>query len=953
MALNAGEVEVVMKLRDEASAQLATFKDKLKEFGGITGEVMLAAAAAVIAVTASIVALADHGSQINDVRDGFTHLAGGIDAADAIMTKMRDGTKGTITNFDLMTDATKLLSTGVKISSEDFGTLSEAALVLSHRGFGSVKDILDAVNDAMITGKTKGVSLMLGVVDQTAAEHKYAESLGVGVESLSSIDKAEAHRQAVLEMSRKLVADAGEQHLTFAENIEHAKAAVQNWVDALASSVAESPAVMGALNAIEDAVKTAFGGDSQTLLDEVLIGINSFADAVKASVPYVVSFAREVRDVVQTLYDSRAAIEVVAAALVGYGAGILLSSSYVVAANTVSKIYTATMALLSGEMTVAASATNVFALAVGALLAGYALGKWLEENTSWARELSDAFEYASLRLQGYSAAQADAMIAQDHAAEAAIKHNKGLTDQQRALEQVGAVAGTTTDKIDGWTQSNTKAATAAEKHEADIYKIVDALTSARQQADDVDAAWQRLSASQKADIDVLQALEPMVDKLVASHQHVSEALKAAYAAALDAKLGLTAEGVEMLKTQGVTLSYIDTLKLQGISQQEIATKLGVTIGAMAQYETQLRDMASFTAESLKTSQQLWDEWAAVIEKDLITTAYGQAKLAIQDWLRSQVQALDAWEKVEKEKYPLQTAMIENEYQNRLIAYKAIEAAKLDQLDKDTARADTTSKAYYDRQAQMAADTFADYKAHSDIHTEREIENARKVADALKLSADYWQPWSAAGTSAAAALTAAVTATSVAVGSLAMTTVTASGQQVAAIATVTQGYYAEVDAAMAAMTAATDGMTAAVGHRAPYLDPRTGKWVDEGAAGGSAAGAGGSFSAGGGATDLVVRALIGQGYTLGEAAAIAGGYGVSVGAPTRRDSGGPVQAGRPYLIGTGAQPELFTPASDGTMTPGGGSRGGMTAPVVLVVDGREFARVLVPLIPGELRRIGVA
>ncbi len=40
-------------------------------------------------------------------------------------------------------------------------------------------------------------------------------------------------------------------------------------------------------------------------------------------------------------------------------------------------------------------------------------------------------------------------------------------------------------------------------------------------------------------------------------------------------------------------------------------------------------------------------------------------------------------------------------------------------------------------------------------------------------------------------------------------------------------------------------------------------------------------------------------------------------PPSRDAGGSVQAGRSYLIGTGAQPELFTPSSSGTMTPHGG------------------------------------
>ena len=37
---------------------------------------------------------------------------------------------------------------------------------------------------------------------------------------------------------------------------------------------------------------------------------------------------------------------------------------------------------------------------------------------------------------------------------------------------------------------------------------------------------------------------------------------------------------------------------------------------------------------------------------------------------------------------------------------------------------------------------------------------------------------------------------------------------------------------------------------------------------------------------------------------------------QRDSGGPGKAGTPYLIGTGAQPELFIPSTDGMFMPNG-------------------------------------
>lgn len=45
-------------------------------------------------------------------------------------------------------------------------------------------------------------------------------------------------------------------------------------------------------------------------------------------------------------------------------------------------------------------------------------------------------------------------------------------------------------------------------------------------------------------------------------------------------------------------------------------------------------------------------------------------------------------------------------------------------------------------------------------------------------------------------------------------------------------------------------------------------------------------------------------------------GVNSAPPVTRDSGGPVSAGQPYYIGTGAQPEMFVPKTDGYMVPNG-------------------------------------
>ncbi len=67
-------------------------------------------------------------------------------------------------------------------------------------------------------------------------------------------------------------------------------------------------------------------------------------------------------------------------------------------------------------------------------------------------------------------------------------------------------------------------------------------------------------------------------------------------------------------------------------------------------------------------------------------------------------------------------------------------------------------------------------------------------------------------------------------------------------------------------------------------------------------------------------------------ALGSSFGASgSGPPRRRDSGGPGAAGQSYLIGQGAQPELFTPSTSGTFTPNADKNMGM--------DYKKLARVL--------------
>ena len=93
-SVNVGDVESVLRLRDEFSAVFQKFLGMAPEVGeSLTaiGEAAALAGAMIAAGTAVIVELGKHGSEIDDVSKSFDRLAGGTQNANAILAQMRTG----------------------------------------------------------------------------------------------------------------------------------------------------------------------------------------------------------------------------------------------------------------------------------------------------------------------------------------------------------------------------------------------------------------------------------------------------------------------------------------------------------------------------------------------------------------------------------------------------------------------------------------------------------------------------------------------------------------------------------------------------------------------------------------------------------------------------------------------------------------------------------------------
>lgn len=253
-----------------AEAALSNFtktnQESLKAVAGAAGLIT----AAIGAITVATIELGKRGADVNDVSATLEHFAGSAQKADDDLKALRDGVKGTVDNFALAKDAAQLLSAGVKLTTQDFSTLGQAAFVLQNRGLGGTKEQLDLVSEALVTGRTRALAMKIGVVDITDAQGDYAKTLGVSKDMLNEAGKAEANRIAVMKLLKAAVKDAGDQERDFGEEFEAAGAFIQNSIDDLASAVASSKVFEAGFKAVEKALSSAFGGDNQDAIKKIV-----------------------------------------------------------------------------------------------------------------------------------------------------------------------------------------------------------------------------------------------------------------------------------------------------------------------------------------------------------------------------------------------------------------------------------------------------------------------------------------------------------------------------------------------------------------------------------------------------------------------------------------------------------------------------------------------------------
>jgi TP901 family phage tail tape measure protein len=425
----------------------------------------------------------------------------------------------------------------------------------------------------------------------------------------------------------------------------------------------------------------------------------------------------------------------------------------------------------------------------------------------------------------------------------------------------------------------------AAEHTKQVTEMVTSLREAGDGANVFTDAFKQLTDAERDNVHIGQQLRDGIDGLTAAGLPLAAGMREVYLKTLDTRQALLDKNVELLKSKGVTLELVDALRAAGLSEAEIAIKIGTTVEALNKHSEALTRNKTHVREVMA----IWEEHFALVA-DGTQTAYQQAAQVIEKWYADVAQQmLDS------------THLTDEQYNERYLAYEALYRKKYEVLKANTLANDEFTREHLLREARMAQAALDEALAgERRVSNERIIQLEDAAAQAARAAADWGNATVAAANQAAGALAQV-----------------ANGYgQVAAAAGLTQaGGNVWTNNPLAA-----NGATV-VGQAAPHLS----SWES---------------------TEDWRSRIYGSGtYRSSSQSSVSSAVDAILGTTPRRAMGGPVDAGATYWVGE-LGPELFVPRGAGTIVPnsGGRSSGGGTQTVVhthahLHLDGREIAESL--------------
>lgn len=650
---------------DLLSERVRKFAD---QFDGALGSLVISVGvgvAAVTGLTAAITALGNRGADVNDAASSLEHFAGSAKNAEDIMAGLRTGTMETIDDFELMKTGSQLLSAGVKLNAADFKALGSAAFALQNRGLGKTKDMMNLLTTAMVTGRTRGLAMKVGVIDIGDAEEVFAKKLGTTRDRLTDTAKAMAHQQEVLRISNAITRDAGNVQRDFGEQLEFVRAKILNWVDDLGRAIAVSPNVARAMEAIGEALQKSFGGAGQSAIEIITGLVNKFADLVTRFAPTIIQAMADIAKGIGSVFNfvtgaidlipdwfktvaKNAALTAIAIGLVstaltaltyigvtpfllgigqvlaGLGTSGLTTIPIIVRIGSVLQNLSFIEAVTLSIRALGTALLGLVATPLGIAVAFTSLGIAIYQTTRTGNDwLTRVFAW-TLGIKEFTASQKEASLD-------ALELQRLLASSAKAKD---------IELPDQKAEDAKKALIEADK--AYAKKVEELRATLRGEGQDlavVRDAIRGLTEAQKANSDVLIRVLPELDKLANARIKLSDGTKnqrdnekALYDIGLIYKQQLVDTDMAQIKKLGGTYLLIESYKKQGLTLDNIARKYGTTKDAVESFIAVSKeefDIAKNSQEEIAKVLKKNDEMRAVLADQGIEGRIAKIKVDAQ------------------------------------------------------------------------------------------------------------------------------------------------------------------------------------------------------------------------------------------------------------------------------------------------------------------------------------
>jgi len=210
------QIKILIRAVDQASAQLSNVGKAVKglrdKFAGLKDVVKIAAGVMLRdlanAFTKSIGESFELAGKIDTLQASFNRLKVAAGATKLNLDKLREATKGTVADVDLLTAANQALALG--LPADDLDRLFEAAMKLGHAMGIDTK----AAVESLATGIGRQSKLILdnlGITFQASDAYEwYAEKIGKSVNELTESEKKLAWQQYAIKMVTKKANELGD-----------------------------------------------------------------------------------------------------------------------------------------------------------------------------------------------------------------------------------------------------------------------------------------------------------------------------------------------------------------------------------------------------------------------------------------------------------------------------------------------------------------------------------------------------------------------------------------------------------------------------------------------------------------------------------------------------------------------------------------------------------------------